>query len=98
TVRTLLHSPTTDAAKRLAYALRPPPLVSWRNDRLIAIPAGVTSHELMLPVVAFSGGLKKAVSEFFVKYNELQGRTFRPLRYASPSRAIRIVRKASLGA
>jgi inorganic pyrophosphatase len=69
-----------------------------RNDRLIAIPAEVTSHELMLPVVAFSGGLKKAVSEFFVKYNELQGRTFRPLRYASPSRAIRIVRKASLGA
>jgi inorganic pyrophosphatase len=69
-----------------------------RNDRLIAIPVEVRSHEPMLPVVAFSSGLKKAVSEFFVKYNELQGRTFRPLRYAGPSRAIRIVRKASLGA
>jgi inorganic pyrophosphatase len=69
-----------------------------RNDRLIAIPVEVTSHEPMLPVVAFSGGLKKAVREFFVKYNELQNRTFRPLRYAGPSRAIHIVRTASLGA
>jgi inorganic pyrophosphatase len=27
-----------------------------RNDRLIAIPVGVRSHEPMLPVVAFSSG------------------------------------------
>jgi inorganic pyrophosphatase len=67
-----------------------------RNDRLIAIPVEVTTYQPMLPVVEFDRSLKKAVSEFFVKYNELQGRTFRPLRYAGPSRAIRLVRKACL--
>jgi inorganic pyrophosphatase len=65
-----------------------------RNDRLLAIPVEVTSHEPMLPVVEFSRSLKKAVREFFVKYNELQGRRFRALRYVGPARAIRLVRKA----
>jgi inorganic pyrophosphatase len=68
-----------------------------RNDRLIAIPVEASLHEPMLPVVEFNGALKKAVSEFFVKYNEVQGRQFRPLRYTGDSRAIRIVRKASIG-
>jgi len=69
-----------------------------RNDRLIAIPVEATSHEPMLPVVEFSRSLKKAVSEFFVKYNELQERRFRPIRYAGPSRAVHLVRKSCLAA
>ena len=67
-----------------------------RNDRLIAIPIEAVSHEPMLPAVEFSGALKKAVREFFVKYNELQDSKFRPIRYAGPSRAIQLVRKARL--
>jgi len=66
-----------------------------RNDRLIAVPIEVVSREAMLPVVEFSGALRKAINGFFVKYNELQGRKFRPIRDASPSRAIQLVRKAT---
>lgn len=69
-----------------------------RNDRLIAIPIELTSREPMLPVVEFNSALKNAISQFFVKYNELQGRRFYPIRYASPSRAIGLVRRACLRA
>jgi inorganic pyrophosphatase len=63
-----------------------------RNDRLIAIPVGLASRKPMQPVVEFNSALKKAIVDFFVKYNELQGRTFRPIRYAGPRQANRIVR------
>lgn len=64
-----------------------------RNDRLIAIPIELVSRAPMLPVVEFSRPLKTAIREFFVKYNELQGRKFRPIRYAGPQSAVRLVRK-----
>jgi inorganic pyrophosphatase len=63
-----------------------------RNDRLIAVPIGLASRKPMQPVVEFNSALKKAIVDFFVKYNELQGRTFRPIRYASLRQANRIVR------
>ena len=67
-----------------------------RNDRLIAIPIELTSREPMLPVVEFTSPLKDAVRQFFVKYNEVQGRKFYPIRYASSSHAIRLVRRSCL--
>ena len=66
-----------------------------RNDRLIGIPIEVVSQKPMQPVVEFSSDLKSAISDFFIHYNQLQGRIFRPLRYASASAAIRAVRKST---
>ena len=67
-----------------------------RNDRLIAIPIEVASREPMPPVVELSGSLKKTISEFFVHYNQLQGRKFRPIRYGGASCAIRLACKSFL--
>jgi inorganic pyrophosphatase len=64
-----------------------------RNDRLIAIPIGLASRKPMQPVVEFNSALKKAIADFFVKYNELQGRTFRLIRYSGPLQANRVVRR-----
>lgn len=58
-----------------------------RNDRFIAVPVELTSRAPMLPVLEFSRPLKNAIREFFVKYNALQGRRFRPIRYAGSSAA-----------
>lgn len=65
-----------------------------RNDRLIAIPMEQESRKPMLPGTTFDTGLRTTVREFFVKYNELQGRVFRPLRYGSAAEALDIVRGA----
>jgi inorganic pyrophosphatase len=64
-----------------------------RNDRLLAIPVELLSRKPMQPMVEFNAVLKTAIVDFFVKYNELQNKTFRPLRYAPASRAIQTVRK-----
>lgn len=65
-----------------------------RNDRLIAIPIELSSRKPMLPVIEFGSVTKEAVEQFFVKYNELQGRVFSPICYAEADQAIRLVQKA----
>ena len=64
-----------------------------RNDRLIAIPIQLSSSEPMLPMIEFGPATKEAIQQFFVKYNELQGRIFTPIRYADADQAIRLVQK-----
>jgi inorganic pyrophosphatase len=65
-----------------------------RNDRLIAIPVELVSRKPMQPMVEFNATLKRSIVDFFVKYNELQGKSFRPLRYAAASTAARIARNS----
>jgi hypothetical protein len=48
----------------------------------------------MLPEVKFTRTLQNSIREFFVKYNELQGRRFYPIRFASAGRAVAMVRSA----
>ena len=68
--------------------------VKNRNDRVIAIPWDMVSHGPMLPKLSFDPALKHAIAMFFRKYNEAQGKGFRPLRFTSARRGIQIVRKA----
>jgi inorganic pyrophosphatase len=64
----------------------------YRNDRLIAIPIELISRKPMQPQTEFNDVLKKAIVDFFIKYNELQNKTFRPLRFSPAKHAIQAVR------
>src|SRR5262249_14189693 len=68
--------------------------VKNRNDRVIAIPCDMVSHGPMLPEISFDQTLQHAIAMFFSKYNEAQGKSFRPLRFTSARCGIQIVRKA----
>ena len=66
-----------------------------RNDRLIAIPlevksgkppAGATEH--------LQRDLIQTIGRFFVAYNQLQNKRFKPLRYAGPGRGMTVIRHA----
>jgi inorganic pyrophosphatase len=50
-----------------------------RNDRLLAIPLDAKSRKPMQPGVKFDAEMRRALSAFFVKYNKLQGKSFRVL-------------------
>jgi inorganic pyrophosphatase len=65
-----------------------------RNDRVIAIPIDAKSREPMLPVIPLDKRLTRAITEFFVKYNELQGKKFRVLGVHGPERALELVKKS----
>jgi inorganic pyrophosphatase len=65
-----------------------------RNDRLIVIPWDMVAKAPMLPEISFDHGLKRAITEFFVKYNEAQGKRFRALQFASPRRGAQLTHEA----
>ena len=62
-----------------------------RNDRLVAMPIDAKSRAPMLPSIPLDTRLTKAITEFFQKYNELQGKGFRSLGMHGPERALEIV-------
>lgn len=63
-----------------------------RNDRLVAVPIDAKSGAPMLPSIPLDKRLTTAITEFFVKYNELQGKEFRSLGMHGPDRALEIVK------
>ena len=64
-----------------------------RNDRIIAIPLDARSREPVQPAVHFDEGLAKSLTEFFVTYNKLQGKEFRPLGTQGEEHALEIVHR-----
>jgi inorganic pyrophosphatase len=65
-----------------------------RNDRLIVTPWDMVADSPMLPEVSFDQTLKHAITDFFTKYNEAQGKEFRPLTFAPARRGIQLTREA----
>lgn len=65
-----------------------------RNDRLIAIPLDAKSREAMVPTPRFDKILAKAITDFFVSYNALQGKKFKSLGLHGPKRALQHVKRA----
>lgn len=64
-----------------------------RNDRIIAIPLDAKSREPFEPELRFSEDLDKAVVQFFVAYNKLQGKELKPLGTHGPERALETVKQ-----
>ena len=65
-----------------------------RNDRLIAVAWDSATNGPMQPEIKQGKTLVRAIKEFFSKYNEAQGKRFRPLRFSSARRGLQIVRDA----
>jgi len=65
-----------------------------RNDRLIAVVEACQAHEEVRSVNDLNKHVLKDIEHFFVSYNEAVGKRFRPLRYAGPRHAEKLVRKA----
>src|SRR5438270_11461970 len=63
-----------------------------RNDRIIAIPVEGKSRKPMMPVPHVDKELTKAITEFFVSYNALQGKKFVPLGMHGRKRALQLVK------
>jgi inorganic pyrophosphatase len=65
-----------------------------RNDRLVAIPLSVKKQEPVIPIKALDKALISDITKFFVSYNEVQGKKFKPLGFASRQRALDLVEEA----
>jgi inorganic pyrophosphatase len=63
-----------------------------RNDRIIAVPFLAKTHEPLGPHTRLDDKLAQTMQDFFVAYNEVQGKKFKPLGIHGPDRALRVIR------
>jgi inorganic pyrophosphatase len=64
-----------------------------RNDRLIAVAADSRDHHHITSLEDLSQNLVDEIEHFFVSYNEIKGKSFRPMGRFGPERARKLVRE-----
>lgn len=62
-----------------------------RNDRLIAVAANSRNHQDITALDQLSENLLAEIEHFFISYNEIKGKTFKPLGHFGPERARQVV-------
>jgi inorganic pyrophosphatase len=62
-----------------------------RNDRLIAVAAKSRNHREIKALDQIAENLVREVEHFFVSYNEVKGKRFKPLGRSGPERARQLV-------
>ena len=62
-----------------------------RNDRLIAVAAASHTHQRVRSLADLSPALLDEIEHFFISYNQIKGKIFKPLGRFGPVRAARLV-------
>jgi len=62
-----------------------------RNDRLVAVASNSRSHGDIRSFTDLNENLLKEIEHFFISYNEIKGKIFRPLGRFGPKRAEKLV-------
>jgi inorganic pyrophosphatase len=64
-----------------------------RNDRLIAVATHAHTHKHIHKLDDLRPGLMDEIEHFFIGYNEIKGKEFRPLRRGGPDKAREVAKK-----
>jgi len=64
---------------------------TMRNDRLIAVAADSITHSSLKTLGTLDENLVDQIEHFFVSYNEIKGKRFKPLGRFGPTRARRLI-------
>ncbi len=64
-----------------------------RNDRLIAVAAESHTHSAIKSITDLDPILLREIENFFISYNQVRGKKFKPLGRYGPKRAKRLVEK-----
>ena len=65
-----------------------------RNDRLIAVSTDSRTHEKLRTIGDLDPVLLDEIEHFFVSYNEVKGKKFKPLRRLGPAQAKKLVSRS----
>jgi len=65
-----------------------------RNDRLIGIASASRQYRSVQSLEQLSPDLIAEIEHFFISYNELAGKKFRPLSRAGADRAVKLIKSA----
>jgi inorganic pyrophosphatase len=65
-----------------------------RNDRMIAVPAGIKSHDSIKNVTDIDKHLLDQYENFFVSYENYRGIAFKTIKWVSSSQAFTTIKKS----
>lgn len=68
---------------------------SGRNDRLVAVAEQSHDHKNVRSVKDIDQHLLEEIEHFFVSYNEMAGKEFKPLGWHGPNRAKKLAQKGA---
>lgn len=66
-----------------------------RNDRLIAVAADSHTHKGIRTLADLSPNLLDEIEHFFISYNEIKGKKFKPLGRFGPVKAARLIEEGA---
>ena len=66
-----------------------------RNDRLIAVAADSHTHQKVRSLADISSILVDEIEHFFISYNQIKGKTFKPLGRFGPIKAARLIEEGA---
>ena len=66
-----------------------------RNDRLIAVAADSHTHKQVRSLADINTNLLDEIEHFFISYNEVKGKTFKPLGRFGPIKAARLIEEGA---
>jgi inorganic pyrophosphatase len=66
-----------------------------RNDRLIAVAADSHTHQHVRTLADINSALLDEIEHFFISYNEIKGKTFKPLGRFGPIKAARLIEEGT---
>lgn len=66
-----------------------------RNDRLIAVAADSHTHKKVRTLADIGNALLDEIEHFFVSYNQIKGKNFKPLGRFGPVKAARLIEEGT---
>jgi inorganic pyrophosphatase len=66
-----------------------------RNDRVIAVPCNSRNQDDITKLSDLNTNLLREIEHFFISYNEMKGKKFRPIGHFGPDRALRLIKESA---
>jgi inorganic pyrophosphatase len=67
---------------------------TFRNDRLVAVAVASMTYAKLRSIDELAPGTMDQIEHFFISYNEMRGRRFKPLRRAAAGVALELIHRA----
>jgi inorganic pyrophosphatase len=67
---------------------------TFRNDRLVGVAVASATYASMTGLDELPPGLMNQIEHYFISYNEMRGRRFKPIRRAPANVALRLLHDA----
>jgi inorganic pyrophosphatase len=67
--------------------------VTFRNDRLVGVATAAHEFARIMSIAELDPIILKEIEHFYISYNDIRGRGFKPLTHSGPETALELIRE-----